>query len=147
MSLNLTADKCRNKYGEPGSNAFYGNMMFWDLPEDIKEALPTVPARIYINKDLQKPLQHAFMNLIIRGVASELRTWDGCFDIRKQFGSYKNQSIHSWGIAIDMNAAWNQVGATPTFSPVFVQCFIDAGFDWTGYEKRANGMHFQLKKI
>ena len=56
-------------------------------------------------------------------------------------------SLHSWGIAIDVNAAWNQLNMTPTLSPEFVKCFIDAGFDWGGTWQRKDGMHFQLKSI
>jgi hypothetical protein len=56
-------------------------------------------------------------------------------------------SLHSWGIAIDVNAAWNGLGKEPTLTPEFVKCFTDAGFDWGGTWKRKDGMHFQLSNI
>jgi len=56
-------------------------------------------------------------------------------------------SIHCWGVAIDTNAAWNQLRMKPTMSELFVKCFTDAGFDWGGEWKRLDGMHFQLKEI
>ena len=58
-----------------------------------------------------------------------------------------SMSLHSWGIAIDVNAAWNGLNKPSTLSPGFVKCFTDAGFEWGGTWKRIDGMHFQLKKI
>jgi hypothetical protein len=143
----VTPDQCFNKYGEPGTNQANSHMIVWDVPDDINKEMLTSPNRIYCNKDLVQPLEKAFRNLIARGLHHELRTWDGCYNIRKQRGSYKSMSLHSWGIAVDMNAAWNGLGSKPTFTPGFVQCFVDAGFEWGGYWKRQDGMHFQLQKI
>ena len=56
-------------------------------------------------------------------------------------------SLHSWGIAIDVNAAWNGLDKTPVLSAGFVKCFTDAGFDWGGRWTRKDGMDFQLAKI
>ena len=92
------------------------------------------------------PLTKAFQNLIQTGRVEELKTWNGCFNIRKKVGG-TTSSLHSWGIAVDLNAAWNGFNKPPTLSEGFVQCFIDAGFEWGGYWKRSDGMHFQLKEI
>jgi hypothetical protein len=143
----VTPDQCYAKYGEPGTHQADAHLVIWDVPDDINKLIPTSPNRIYINKDMIGPMEKGFRNLIDRGLASELRTWDGCYNIRKQRGSYKSMSLHSWAIAFDVNAAWNGLGATPTLSSKFVQCFVDAGFDWGGYWHRKDGMHFQLKKI
>ena len=56
-------------------------------------------------------------------------------------------SLHSWGVAIDVNAAWNGFGKKPTLSKEFVKCFTDAGFDWGGLWAKPDSMHFQLKSI
>lgn len=123
-----------------------------------------IPARIYCNKDLVKPLENAFENLLKAGLLAELKTWDGCFNPRpirgyeKRFhdliaqGKYdeavKLLSIHSWGIAIDINAAENGLGVKPKLSAPFVACFKDAGFTWGGdFVGRPDGMHFQLTVI
>jgi hypothetical protein len=119
-------------------------MTVWDIPANLEIGM--IPKKLYCNKDLVGPLSQAFKNLIDTGNVAELRTWDGCFNIRKKRG-LSSMSLHSWGIAIDVNAAWNGLGKTPTLSPEFVKCFTDAGFDWGGTWQRKDGMHFQLKSI
>lgn len=138
----VSSKDCYNKYGEP--SAKNKCMILWDVPEDLE--IGVIPKRIYCNKDLVGPLQQAFKNLITTGAVKELKTWDGCFNIRTKRG-LASMSLHSWGIAVDMNAFENGMGKEPKFSKRFVKCFIDAGFDWGGEWKRKDGMHFQLSKI
>jgi hypothetical protein len=92
------------------------------------------------------PLMQAFSNIIDRGLIDELKTWDGCFNVRKKRG-LKSMSLHSWGIAIDINATWNGLGKEPTMSNRLVKCFTDCGFEWGGTWTRKDGMHFQLRSI
>lgn len=137
----VTPQDCFAKYGSPTKE---NNMIVWDVPTPLE--IGVIPKRIYCNKDLVKPLTNAFTNLITRRCVDELKTWDGCFNIRSQRGSTAT-SLHSWGIAIDVNAAWNALNSKPTLSAAFVKCFTDAGFDWGGNWRRQDGMHFQLSKI
>jgi hypothetical protein len=137
----VTSQDCLNKYGKPENQ---NNMVIWSVPSTIH--IKTVPQKIYCNKDMLVPLSKAFFNLIEQGIQDELKTWDGCFNIRKKRG-LTSMSLHSWGIAIDVNAAWNGLNMKPTLSPKFVKCFTDAGFEWGGNWQRLDGMHFQLKTI
>ena len=137
----ITPKMCISKYGAPEKEF---NMTLWDTPTELE--IGVIPKRLYCNKDTVKPLAEAFMNLIGRGFVNELKTFDGCFNIRKQRGA-SSQSLHSWGVAIDVNAAWNGLGKVPQLSPGFVKCFTDAGFDWGGLWKRLDGMHFQLSVL
>lgn len=137
----VTSKDCLLKYGNP---ELENNMEFWDVPKEVE--VGAIPKKLYCNKDLISPLLEAFINLINRGLINELKTWDGCFNIRKKRGN-STPSLHSWGIAVDVNAAWNQFGKKPTLSSGFVKCFVDAGFDWGGYWSKPDGMHFQLSKI
>ncbi len=138
----VTSAQCLKKYGDPTKES---NMILWDVPTELE--IGVIPKRLYCNKDLIAPLTKAFKNLIDTGFVKELKTWDGCFNIRKKRG-LKSMSLHSWGIAIDVNAAWNGLGKTPQLSAGFVKCFTDAGFDWGGnWTNRPDGMHFQLNKI
>lgn len=137
----VTAAECLTKYGQPAKEQ---NLTLWDVPAELEVGV--IPKKIFCNKDLIGPLQQAFKNLIERGFVSELKTWDGCFNIRKKRGQ-NTMSLHCWAIAIDLNAAWNPFGGATTLSAGFVKCFTDAGFDWGGTWKKKDGMHFQLAKI
>ena len=137
----VTSAQALKKYGDPTKEH---NMTLWDIPTELE--IGVIPKRLYCNKDLIGPLTQAFKNLISTGKVNELKTWDGCFNIRKKRG-LASMSLHSWGIAIDINAAWNGLNVTPVLSPEFVKCFTSAGFDWGGTWTRKDGMHFQLTNI
>lgn len=138
----VTSQQAKKKYGEPSQgNPF---LVLWDVPTELE--IGVIPKRIYCNKDLVKPLEMAFKNLISRGFVNELKTWDGCFNIRNKRG-LSSPSLHSWGIAVDLNAFENGLNQIPKLSAGFVKCFTDAGFDWGGTWTRKDGMHFQLSKI
>ena len=116
----------------------------FDVPTELE--IGFIPKKIYCNKLIVEPLKAAFKNLIDRKFVSELKTWDGCYQVRKMRG-LSSQSLHSWGLAVDLNQSTNQLGKQPTLSAGFVKCFTDAGFDWGGVWQRKDGMHFQLSKF
>lgn len=139
----VTSSQCIKKYGQPAANNPW--LVLWDVPTELE--IGVIPKRIYCNKDLIEPLKLAFENLIDYGYVNELKTWDGCFNIRKKRG-LTSMSLHSWGIAIDVNAFENGLGKEPKLSAGLVECFANAGFDWGGHwTTRKDGMHFQLKSI
>jgi hypothetical protein len=138
----VTSAQAQKKYGSPSeSNPC---MVLWDVPAELEIGL--IPKRIYCNKDMVLPLSKAFRKLIDTGYVKELKTWDGCFNIRKKRG-LTSMSLHSWGIAVDVNAFENGLGVQPKLSAGFVKCFTDSGFDWGGTWTRRDGMHFQLSSI
>lgn len=140
----ITAKECLAKFGSP-KNGHLDYMIVWNVPEKLRLS-KVIPKRIYCNTLMINPLTKAFENLNITGAYKELKTWDGCYNVRKVRGGTA-WSLHSWAIAIDVNAAENGLNMIPKLSSKFVQCFKDAGFDWGGDFKRKDGMHFQLAKI
>lgn len=146
----LTSSECLKRFGMPTATVQWETKVLtsWDVPSSINDIIHALPNRIYCNRLMTAPLEKAFRNLIQRGYAHELKTWDGCYNIRKKRG-LNTLSIHSWGLAIDVNAAWNQLGKKPQLSREFANCFIEAGFEWGGdwQMPRTDGMHFQLKNI
>jgi hypothetical protein len=151
-----------NVMGDPVANrqAFErNNMILWDVPQDINDAIKALPNKIYCNKRVVAPLEAAFRAVIAEGVQGEIKTWDGCFNVRKMRG--KNiLSMHSFGIAIDMNAAWNpliKVGVLDReilkkqyvqWSEKFLNCWRSNG--WTcgaDWKTILDGMHFEYTKI
>jgi hypothetical protein len=148
----ITSSQALKKYGEPSIDN--KSLILWDVPSDLE--IGQIPKRIYCNKDLVIPLGNAFKNLIDTGCVNELKTWDGCFNIRKKRG-LGSMSLHSWGLAIDMNAFCNPLGLNREqivakglipFSEEFLQCFRNAGFDCgADWKSRSDFMHFQLSNI
>lgn len=137
----LTSYDCMQRYGAPELEK---SMTVWDVPTELE--IGVIPKKIYCNRDMVMPLSAAFAKLALTGCVTELRTWDGCFNIRRKKGG-ATASLHSWGVAIDVNASWNAFGAKPTLSPAFVECFTSVGFDWGGTWRVPDGMHFQLAKL
>jgi hypothetical protein len=129
-------------------------MTLWDVPSELEIGI--IPKKIYCNRDLVLPLKNAFKNLIERGFVNELKTYDGCFNIRKKRG-LNSMSLHSWGIAIDVNSFSNPLGLTRSqiiakgltpLSEGFLKCFRDAGFDCgADWQRRPDFMHMQLASI
>jgi hypothetical protein len=137
----VTSAQALKKYGDPNKQSA---LVVWDVPTNLEIGI--IPKKIYCNRDMVDPLSKAFQSLITTGHVSELKTWDGCFNIRKKRG-LTSMSLHSWGIAVDLNAFENGLNQTPKLSQGFVKCFTDNGFEWGGTWQRKDGMHFQLAKI
>lgn len=137
----LTAAQAIARFGPPEGEI---GMVLWDVPPAYE--IGVIPKRIYCNRALIGPLAHAFEALIDHDLVSEIKTWDGCFNIRKSKGG-NSYSLHAWGLAVDINAAWNQFDHKPTLHPRVVDVFKRAGFDWGGDWAVPDGMHFQLKEL
>jgi hypothetical protein len=153
----VTSAQCLKKYGDPNLPATQAkHFVLWIVEPDILEAFAHVrfsalgtigfPKKIFLNKDMIDPLRNALRTIICRGLAHELKTWDGVFFIRNK-RDLKSLSLHSWAIAVDVNQAENQLRMVPKLSPEFVKCFTDCGFEWGGTWTRIDGMHFQLLNI
>jgi hypothetical protein len=153
----LTSAQCLKKYGDPNLLATQSKWFeVWLVDQDIRDAFAHVrfsqvgtigfPKKIFVNKDFQPKLEKALRNLITRGLAKELKSWDGCFIIRQKRG-LSSLSIHSWANAIDVNASENQLNQTPKLSKEFVKAFTDEGIDWGGEWERKDAMHFQNREI
>ena len=137
----VTSAQCLKKYGPAELEK---GMIVWVIPPELH--IKTMPAKLYCNRDMITPLTRALTNLIQRKRDNELKTFDGCFNIRKKRG-LTSMSLHSWGVAIDVNAAWNGLGKPSTLTPEFVKCFTDAGFEWGGNWTRTDPMHFEIGRI
>lgn len=137
----IKSSECQKRYGAPELEKA---MVIFHVPLDL--TLGAVPSRIYCNKDLVLPLTKALRNVVTRGLSYQLKSWDGCFNIRQKKGSLA-VSLHAWGLAIDINAAWNGWKKVPTMSKELVACFTDAGFEWGGNWRTPDGMHFQLAEF
>ena len=56
-------------------------------------------------------------------------------------------SLHTWGIAVDLNVETNQLGSTGRMDPRVVAIFARWGFAWGGTWQRPDPMHFELASL
>ena len=127
-------------------------MVLWNVPMWIDTHIPALPNKIYINRDAIEPLEAVFNRLISLQVYKEINTFDGLFNIRYIRGSKTKLSIHSWGLAIDLNASDNPLGYNKAqckakllrpFTDLFDEIWSDTGWTCGSRFKRADGMHFE----
>ncbi len=97
---------------------------------------------IYCNRDIAEALKAVFAEIIAQGLTGLLKTFDGCFEVRTQRGCTA-MSEHCWAIAVDFNAKENVLGSTPQMDPRIVAIFEKHKFNWGGFFRRVDGMHFQ----
>ncbi len=136
------------KFGPPDSKANYLATIdlraFSQYLGHVKDFEGNVwSGKIYGHKLLEARLKKAFQLLCDRGLAGELKTYDGCFNIRRMTGG-SAWSVHSWGLAVDLNASLNTYGGPVRFSREFILCFAQAGFEAGALWHTPDGMHFQL---
>ena len=161
----MTSQQALKKYGDPNLLETQSKTMsVWIVPKKLLDAFSHVrfsavgtigfPKKIFCNNDFKPLLEKALNNVVDRGLAKEMKTWDGVFIIRAKRG-LSSLSMHSWGLAVDINAAQNPLGKTRSqiiesgltpLSESFLQCFRDAGLecgaDWVS---RPDFMHMQIK--
>jgi hypothetical protein len=131
------------RYGDPEANGFSER---WITNWDVRTAFPWFPApQIQIHKHFRPILDAAFLALEMKGLHTEIKTFDGAFAIRRIRGSSIVMSTHSWGCAIDMNAAQNPLGSEGSWSRAFLKIMsaydVFCGQLWAG---RKDPMHFAM---
>ncbi len=131
------------KYGDPRGAGWESRWMaLWH----VQKTFPWFPKKsVYMHKDFVVKLQQALTALEAAGLHTEIQTFDGCFNIRRVRGSKSVLSVHSWGAAIDLNAASNPLGSPGKWSDAFLHTMklhgIYCGQLWQG---RKDPMHFAL---
>jgi hypothetical protein len=113
-------------------------------------------AKLTVHKKAAAPFRKVFEKIEAAGLAEKIRTCAGTFVPRHMgWDPARKLSSHSWGIAIDINVAWNPYGGTP--APLgaigsvreLIPLFESEGFAWGGYFtplKYCDGMHFELAR-
>ena len=131
------------RYGDPRIKG-WGNK--WMLMWKVQQTFGWFPeARICVHKDFQPGLYKAFSELEYLGLHEEIKTCDEAFGIRLITGSDSVLSVHSWGMALDLNAEDNPLGSDGNWSEDFIDIMrrngIYCGQNWTG---RKDPMHFSF---
>jgi len=148
-------DLLNSRFGNPVLNPAKfeaQNMIVWKCQEEFPE-LPF--PRMYVNVYILPFLRATFKALQKAGLLHEIKTYDGCFNVRYVRGSTTMLSIHSWALAVDFNAKDNPLGLTreqcianglTPFSEAFFQVWRETGWVCGIDFSRGDGMHFQRTK-
>jgi hypothetical protein len=140
------------KYGQPNLAYEMKWCIRWKVADDFPELSEVFPHPISINKDFKAKLHIAFTALKAKGLLNQLHTFDGCLAHRNTRGSSKT-SLHSWALAMDVNAKYNGIKFKrepkpfehTTFTKAFIDEMVAAGLFWGGYYKsRFDPMHFSM---
>lgn len=92
-------------------------------------------------------LARVFVILDREGLWAKLRTFDGAYTWRMTRGSATKLSMHSFGAALDFDAATNELGnSAGDINSEIVQVFESCGWTWGGRFHRPDPMHFQFAK-
>jgi hypothetical protein len=116
--------------------------------DNIRTEEVPIMGRVTCHRLMLPQLRGALEEVQAAGLAGTLKTYDGCyvprFIERDPTGSI---SLHTWGIAIDMDAATNYRGIEGTMDRRVVDIFKRWGFAWGGDWKYTDPMHFELSTI
>jgi len=116
--------------------------------ENIRTATLPIMGRVTCHRLMIPQLRGALQDVVDAGLASTLQTYDGCYVPRFIERNPENSiSLHTWGIAIDMDAATNYRGIAGTMHPEVVNIFKRWGFRWGGDWKYTDPMHFEIAAL
>lgn len=102
------------------------------------------------NKVLFPQLRGALREVQARGLADQIHPseFGGCY-VPRFIGHdpAKGLSLHTWGIAVDLNVPGNQRGTAGEINRDVVAIFKKWGFAWGGDWRWTDPMHFELAQI
>lgn len=154
----ITTKQLIAKYGKPTITGA-GYLTTIDLPYPMRIAWDkeTKVTRMTCHKAVKDKFLAVFTDLKAhygydKLVELGIDIFGGCFNFRKMRGG-TDWSVHSWGLAIDLDPERNQLKeskktarfARPEYKPM-IDIFYKHGFVSLGVEKDYDWMHFQIKE-
>ncbi|MGN6129752.1 MAG: M15 family metallopeptidase [Nocardioidaceae bacterium] len=113
------------------------------------EQVPLLGA-VTCNRVMLVQLRAALQEIVSRGLADRIHPgeYGGCYYPRYiAYDPAKGLSLHTWGIAIDLNVPENQRGTAGRMDPQVVAIFRKWGFAWGGDWHYTDPMHFELAAL
>ena len=116
--------------------------------DNIRTQAVPVMGRVTCHRLMLPQLRGALQEVTDAGLAGTLKTFDGCYVPRFiERNPARSISLHTWGIAIDMDASTNYRGIRGTMDPRVVEIFKRWGFRWGGDWRYTDPMHFELATL
>ncbi|HVF18648.1 MAG TPA: M15 family metallopeptidase [Mycobacteriales bacterium] len=93
-------------------------------------------------------LRRALQEIEGAGLSSHITSYSGCYVPRFiESNPERAVSLHTWGIAFDINAPTNRMGTRGNMDPRIVAIFEKWGFRWGGRWSVPDPMHFELAAL
>ena len=157
MALMLSPKEAEKKYGTPNKTGA-GYLVTISLPYPMRlswERTTTINA-IQCHKAVAEQLKAVFTDILKKYGYDKIKElgidlYGGCFNYRKMTGS-DSLSLHSWGIAVDLDPDRNlykETSKTARFArPEYkdmIDIFYKHGWESLGRERNYDWMHFQVR--
>jgi len=117
---------------------------------NIRTELVPILGSVTGHKALFPQLRGALREVQARGLADQIHPseFGGCY-VPRFIGHdpRKGLSLHTWGIAVDLNVPGNQRGTAGEINRDVVAIFKKWGFAWGGDWAWTDPMHFELARI
>ena len=113
------------------------------------ESVPIL-GQVTCNKGMLPQLRGALTEIVQLGLASSIHPdeYAGCYYPRYIGRDASNGlSLHSWGIAVDLNVPGNQRGTVGEMDRRVVAIFKKWGFAWGGDWNYTDPMHFEMDRV
>jgi hypothetical protein len=121
----------------------------WVAANIRTEQVPIL-GNVTCHKVMIPQLRAALSDVITEGLADKIHPdeFAGCYYPRYiGYDPAKGLSLHSWGIAVDLNVPGNQRGTVGEMDRRVVAIFKKWGFAWGGDWNYTDPMHFELASI
>ncbi len=160
MSIKLlTTEQLNERYGVPNkTGAGYLTTITLPYPMFLNWESKTYTRKIQCHKKIADKLVAVFTDILAHYGIDEIKRlqlddYGGCFNYRLMRGSDHTLSVHSWGVAIDLDPDRNLLHenhttarfARPEYKPM-IEIFYKHGFVGLGPEQDRDWMHWQIKE-
>ncbi|GAA1905462.1 hypothetical protein GCM10009737_02870 [Nocardioides lentus] len=118
------------------------------VEENIRTEEVPILGAVTCHKVMLPQLRAAFTEVVTRGLADEINPdeYAGCYYPRFIAGS-SSLSLHSFGIAVDLNVPGNQRGTVGDIDRDVVAIMKKWGFAWGGDWSFTDPMHFEMDRL
>ena len=149
----LTGSSVTSKVGtfnyRPNPNGTVTPEASWVKSYIRREQVPLL-GTVTCNKGMLPQLRAALTEIVQQGLADKIHPneYAGCYYPRFIANDPgKGLSLHSWGIAVDLNVPGNQRGTVGQMDRRVVAIFKRWGFAWGGDWNYTDPMHFEMAKV